>query len=130
MKLIRKNNKKGFTLVELIVVIAIIAILALILIPAITGYTERANKSAVESSARALYSQSVLLITDSESENGITALELKTELEKVADSKYTVTVDSPADGVKIKAGDDYKVTVSKGDNGPEASFNQDGLTTP
>ena len=60
MKLIRKNNKKGFTLVELIVVIAILAILALILIPAISGYTMSAKKSALEASARSLYSKAVL----------------------------------------------------------------------
>lgn len=59
MKLIRKN-KKGFTLVELIVVIAILAILALILVPAITGYVGEANKSKNQANARALYSQAVL----------------------------------------------------------------------
>ncbi len=56
MKLIRKD-KKGFTLVELIVVIAILAILALILIPAITGYVDKANKSKNQANARGLYSQ-------------------------------------------------------------------------
>lgn len=32
------KNKKGFTLVELIVVLVILAILAALLIPALTGY--------------------------------------------------------------------------------------------
>ncbi|MBR6517209.1 MAG: type II secretion system protein [Bacilli bacterium] len=41
----RKLNKKGFTLTEMIVVIAIIGILAGVLIPTITGYIKRANKS-------------------------------------------------------------------------------------
>lgn len=38
------KNKKGFTLVELIIVIAIIGILAAVLIPTISGYVEKAHR--------------------------------------------------------------------------------------
>ena len=37
-----KNNRKGFSLVELIVVLVILAILAALLIPALLGYIDRA----------------------------------------------------------------------------------------
>ena len=44
----KNNKKKGFTLVELIVVLVILAILAALLIPALTGYIDKAkNKSIV-----------------------------------------------------------------------------------
>lgn len=42
----KKNNKKGFTLVELVIVIAVIAILAAVLIPTFTTVIANANKSA------------------------------------------------------------------------------------
>ena len=43
-KIRKMKNKKGFTLVELIVVLVILAILAALLIPALTGYIDKANK--------------------------------------------------------------------------------------
>ena len=47
-KKMKENKKKGFTLVELIVVLVILAILAALLIPALTGYIDKAkNKSIV-----------------------------------------------------------------------------------
>ena len=43
----KKKSKRGFTLVELIVVLVILAILAALLIPALTGYIDKAKKSQV-----------------------------------------------------------------------------------
>lgn len=48
------KDKKGFTLVELIVVLVILAILAALLIPALTGYIDKANKEKVVSETRML----------------------------------------------------------------------------
>ena len=41
----KKNNKKGFTLVELLVVIAILAILATVTVVGYLGFTQRAKES-------------------------------------------------------------------------------------
>jgi len=43
----RIHNRKGFTLIELIVVIAILGILAVIAIPRLAGLQENANKKAI-----------------------------------------------------------------------------------
>ena len=46
------KEKKGFTLVELIVVLVILAILAALLIPALTGYIDKAKKKDIIAETR------------------------------------------------------------------------------
>ena len=43
----RRSKKGGFTLVELIVVLVILAILAALLIPALTGYIDKAKQKQI-----------------------------------------------------------------------------------
>lgn len=62
MKKSRKN--KGFTLVELIVVLVILAILAAMLVPALTGYIDKANEKVVAAEARAALMASQTLVSD------------------------------------------------------------------
>ena len=61
----KKNfNKKGFTLVELVVVIAIIGILAAIIVPTLTGYIKKAQRKADLDTARAIASCVTLAMTE------------------------------------------------------------------
>lgn len=50
-----RENKKGFTLVELIVVLVILAILAAILVPALLGWIDEARKKQYVLEARSVY---------------------------------------------------------------------------
>lgn len=48
----RRSKKGGFTLVELIVVLVILAILAALLIPALTGYIDKARNKQIIAETR------------------------------------------------------------------------------
>lgn len=49
-----KRNRKGFTIVELVIVIAVIAILAAVLIPTFSSLIQKANLSADEQAVRSM----------------------------------------------------------------------------
>ena len=66
MKLFKKA-KKGFTLVELVVVIAVIAILAAVSVGAYFGVTESAKNSKAEQEAKALHTTIMLVVNDPDS---------------------------------------------------------------
>lgn len=51
-----KKHRGGFTLVELIVILVILAILAALLIPALTGYIDKAKKKQVVAETRMIHS--------------------------------------------------------------------------
>lgn len=57
------KNKKGFTLVELIVTIAIMAILAAAVTPAVYVTTKRRQKSAAETDTQTMYRNSIAAVT-------------------------------------------------------------------
>ena len=50
-----KNDNKGFTLVELIVVLVILAILAAILVPALLGYIDEAKQKQIVLEGKSVY---------------------------------------------------------------------------
>jgi len=63
------NNKKGFTLTEIIVVLIIMAVLAAALIPSFLGFVNRANNERLLSEARVGMVAAQVVIT----EGGLTA---------------------------------------------------------
>ncbi len=89
----KKNLKKGFTLVELVIVIAVIGILAAILIPTFTGVTSEAKYTSSLSEARTELTNYMV------AEGGEIADDLLFEV----DGYYFIY----ADGGLTYAGDDY-----------------------
>ncbi len=55
----KKNNKKGFTLAELLIVVAIIAVLVAVAIPVFTQQLEKSKEAADLSNIRAAYAEAV-----------------------------------------------------------------------
>lgn len=80
----RNKKKKGFTLVELIVVLVILAILAALLIPALTGYIDNANEKKVVAVARQYAMAAQSTVSDAYGQN----VKLK-------------TIEITADGVQV-----------------------------
>ncbi len=61
-----KKNKRGFTLIELIVVIAIVAVLAAVGIPAIAGQVAKSKQSSADANAKLLAEQASIMLTQAE----------------------------------------------------------------
>lgn len=57
-----KNNKKGFTLAELLIVVAIIAVLVAIAIPVFTNQLEKSREATDEANIRSLYAETVAAV--------------------------------------------------------------------
>lgn len=89
----QNKKKKGFTLIELIIVIAIIAILAAIAIPNFLSIQRKSKVKADVATAKSIYDTTETLIADGtiKAENG----DYKTDLENINTTNISTTVNKP-----------------------------------
>lgn len=122
MKNVSRTNKKGFTLVELLVVIGIIGLLAAIILPKFTGYTQKAIMKDAVSQARKTYTD----VTAYYAEKG------KYPLAKgavVAAGSSELTIDKVVDNVAVAdISNDPTVPTISGDKN-YLMYNTDGSFT-
>lgn len=101
----KRKKEGGFTLVELIVVLVILAILAALLIPALTGYIDKAKEKSVISetrqcvmAAQTLADEDYAAGTTSSTQASTTTKCTVAEIQKLADVTGTVTAFTVKDG--------------------------------
>ena len=104
------KNKKGFTLIELIVVIAILGILALFLVPQFMGYSDDAKNQVAQANTRTVWTAANAALTESEYDKTITVTDegIKNEAVVALGSSFdkikdTITVKLSSDKKKVES---------------------------
>lgn len=130
-----KRNKKGFTLVEVIVVLVILAIIIALAVPSVMKYIDDANEAKYLAQARAAYIAADAEITkDYAPDKTIVIADIKTNVEKAIDGEFTlksinaytgaagsgdIAADTKPSAIKsyriviTDGGKDYKVLISR-----------------
>lgn len=113
-KKLKENKKKGFTLVELIVVLVILAILAALLIPALTGYIDRAKKKDIIAETRQTVMAAQTLVDEAYAKADVGADTVKVEGGTGAGEKPAVTKQAIADLAEVTVGNIGTIEVTNG----------------
>ena len=86
----KKNNKKGFTLVELVIVVAVMAILVAIAIPTVSAITEKATNAVKDTNAQTIESMLKLKMADT----NVASLSKDAVADALVDAKLGITKDT------------------------------------
>ncbi|MBR6764156.1 MAG: type II secretion system protein [Clostridia bacterium] len=108
----KKNNKKGFTLVELVIVVAVMAILVAVAIPTVSSITDKATKATNESNAKTIQSMIKLEVAEKGATATVDADLIKDALDDAKlgiSGNFWYDVDSGA--VLTSAGGDFAIVL-------------------
>ena len=126
----RKSNKKGFTLVELVVVIAIIGVLAAILIPTMMNYVKKSRLKTANSNAKLVFTtvnnKCADIVSDGDACSGLTCgiskvSDFKDDSDKVKAAVWEALKDNGAEGAGYIVVQ-YKTTEGKDSDGNFAQW--------
>ena len=132
----KKNNNKGFTLMEMLIVVAIIAVLVAIAIPVFTNQLEKAREATDEANIRSAYAEVMACaLTDAKDGTNDVVRKDNTTDGSVTWSKTVVATQKQAkwesgDTVEI-AGEPVSATVANADksNGWKISYTDSSAET-
>ncbi len=112
------NKKKGFTLVEIIVVLVILAILAAATVPAMLGFVGKARESEETANARAVFLATQTFVTEEIATNdtcdNATATGFADKVKTLSEVEFTtfaVTMDGDKIGTVTYSTDKYDVLI-------------------
>ena len=96
--MLKKMNKKGFTLAELLIVVAIIGVLVAISIPIFTAQLKKAHLATNQANARAAYAAVSAELLSSDRTSGKATYTVSTaKIGDVSDAGSALTINTPID---------------------------------
>ena len=98
MALKARNNKKGFTLVEVIVVVVILAILAAIMVPSMIGWINKAEDKTAVVEGRTILVAGQTIVSATVTMTPSTHSDYINQIQSLADVGATVTSMTVTDG--------------------------------
>lgn len=114
------NLKKGFTLVEIMIVVAIIAILAAVAIPNFIKYRDNANREACKQNLEQLEKAAYTWQTDTDNPTSAPAVN---DLVGTEEGKY---IRKDPDKMKCPSGGTYSIAIVEGTSTIAVTCSHDG----
>ena len=132
-----KNNKKGFTLIEIIVVVVILAVLMAVAVPAVMSYLDEADNAKYETAGHALftavqteYSKDYAddkQINGSYIANGNATSYLQKASDRVTGDDDSIEIDAPTTNIQVTTGSPNASNVNKSVKSVKAKIKVNGV---